>query len=94
MAPKVLSQVLFYPVAQSICIHFSLFENMGRFVTLKKSGPKYGLQKAGCKKQGHCYSKREEARLSFLFLNDNDPVFCTLFFAPCFLHPIFWTQFF
>ena len=26
-------------------------------VTLKK-GTKYGLQKVGCKKQGHCYSKR------------------------------------
>ena len=32
----------------------------------KKSGPKYGMQKAGCIKQGHCYSKREEARL-YLF---------------------------
>ena len=30
---------------------------------------------------GHCYSKREEARLP-------------LFFAPYFLQPIFWTQFF
>ena len=44
-------------LAQSICTHYSCFENMGRFVTLKK-GPKYGLQKAGCKKQDHCYSKR------------------------------------
>ena len=44
----------------------------------KKSGLKYGMQKAGCKKQGH--SKREQARLSLLFLNNNDPVFCTLFF--------------
>ena len=46
---------------QSICNHYPCFENMGRFVTMKKSGPKYGLQQAGCKKQGHCYSKREEA---------------------------------
>ena len=29
--------------------------------TSKKLGPKYRVQKAGCKKQGHCYSKREEA---------------------------------
>ena len=26
----------------------------------KKSGQKYVMQKAGCKKQGHYYSKREE----------------------------------
>ena len=30
--------------------------------TLKK-GAKYGVQRAGCIKQDHCYSKREEARL-------------------------------
>ena len=35
----------------------------------------------GCKKQGHCYSKREDARLPLRFLNINDPVFCTLLFA-------------
>ena len=33
------------------------------------------------KKQGHCYSKREEARLPLLFLNNNDPVFCNLLFS-------------
>ena len=38
------------------------------------------LKRAGCKKQGHCYSKREEAAWSFLFLYNNDPVF---------LHPAF-----
>ena len=41
----------------------------------------------GYKKQGHCYSKREEAAWSLLFLNINDPVFwhpafCNPFFAP------------
>ena len=50
--------------------------------TLKKLGPKYGVQKAGCKKEGDCYSKREEAAWTFLFLSNNDPVFCTLLFAP------------
>ena len=34
---------------------------MGWIVSLEKSDPKYGLQKAGPKKQGHCYSKRGEA---------------------------------
>ena len=29
--------------------------------TLKKSGPKYGPGKSREQKQGHCYSKREEA---------------------------------
>jgi hypothetical protein len=43
------------------------------------------LKKARWKKQGHCNSKREEARLSLLFLNNNDPVFCSLLFSgPCF----------
>ena len=36
------------------------------------------LKKAGCKKQGQCYSKRDKVRLSLLFLNNNDPTFCTL----------------
>ena len=33
------------------------------------------------KNQGHFYSKREEAAGSLLFLNNDDPVFCTLLFA-------------
>ena len=37
------------------------------FGTLKKKDPKNGLQKAERKKQGHCYSKREEARLDLIF---------------------------
>ena len=41
-----------------------------------------GCKKQVAKKQGHCYSKKEEARLPLLFLNNNDPVFCTtLLFA-------------
>jgi hypothetical protein len=39
------------------------------------------LKKAGYKKQGHYYSKREEAAWPLLFLNNNDPVFCTLLFS-------------
>ena len=66
--------------AQSICTHYFCFENMGQFVNLKKV-PKYGLQKAGCKKQGHYYSRREYVRLPLLCLNINDPVFCTLLLA-------------
>ena len=54
---------------------------MGRFVNLKKLDPKYGLQKVGCKKQGYCYSKREETAWSLLILNNNDPVFGTPLFS-------------
>jgi hypothetical protein len=51
---------------------------MGGFVTLKKNrAPCFFLQKAGCKKPGHCYSREEEAAWP-LFLNNNEPVFCTL----------------
>ena len=38
--------------------------------TLKKMGAKYGVQKAGCEKQGHCYSKREDAAGPLLFVNN------------------------
>ena len=40
--------VLFYTIAQSICTHYSCFENMCRFVTLKKNW----VQNMECKKQG------------------------------------------
>ena len=33
------------------------------------------LKKSGSKKQGHCYSKTEEAAWRLLFLNNNDLVF-------------------
>ena len=60
---------------------------------IEKTKPTYsisGLQKEGSKKQGHCYSKREEAVWPLLFLNNNDPVFlhpafCTPYFGPDFL---------
>ena len=58
--------------------------------TLKKLGPKYGVQKAGRKKQGRCYSKREDAAERLLLLINNDPVFCTLLFAPHILDPVFF----
>ena len=45
-----------------------VFENMGRFVTLKKMVQNMGCKKHGAKKQGHCYSNREEARLPILSL--------------------------
>ena len=36
--------------AQSICTHYSCFENQGRFLTLKKNRTPSFLRKAGCKK--------------------------------------------
>ena len=47
------------------------------------------LKKAGCKKQGQCYSKREQAAWPCLFLNNNDPVFCTLLFSGPYFGPDF-----
>ena len=58
--------------------------------TFEKLGPKYRVQKAGCKKQGHWYSKREKADWPLFFLKKNDPVFCTLLFVPNILDPIFF----
>ena len=48
-----------------------------------------GCKKQGAKKQGHCYSKSEEAAWPHLFLNNNDPVFwhpgfCNPYFGPFF----------
>jgi hypothetical protein len=65
---------LFIHTLQSICTHYSCFENMGWFVTLKRK-----VQNMGCKKQGaKTGSKSKEAAWPLLFLNNNDPVFCTL----------------
>ena len=63
-------------------IHFRVWN-------LKKKVQKIGCKKQGAKKQGHCYSKREEAAWPLLFLNNNDPVFCTLLFATYFFGPFF-----
>ena len=49
-----------------------------RVWNLKEKVQNIGCKKQGAKKQGHCYSKTEEARLHLLFWNTND-----LFFAPC-----------
>ena len=59
-------------VIQSICTHYSCFENQGRFVTLKKES---FWKKQDAKKQGHRYSKGEEAAWSLLFLINNNLVF-------------------
>ena len=90
-----ISCILFpcYPIigTQSICTHYSCFENMGRFVTLEKNQVQnMGLKKAGSKTHGHCYSKREEAAWPLLFLNNNDPVFCSLFFSGPYFGPGFF----
>ena len=53
-------------IAQSICTHYSRFENMGWFVTLKKIRSKiWTWKKAGCKKQVHCYLKPDIFRFIF-----------------------------
>jgi hypothetical protein len=77
-------------IAQSTCTHYSCFENMGRFVPLKKIRSKiWTWKKQGAKKQGHCYSKREKDRLHLLFLNNNGPVFL----HSAFFRTMFWNWF-
>ena len=66
MAKKCQKQIRFLKnlqtmiIAESICTHYSNLSGLPDIFlgsgTLKKQGPKYGVQKAGCKKQGHCYS--------------------------------------
>ena len=48
------------------------------------------LRNAERKKQGHCYSKREVAATTLLFLNNDEPVFVTLLF----FRSIVWIWFF
>ena len=72
-----------------ICDHEEKWvQNMG----CKKQGAKHRViatqkDKRQCKKQGHCYFKKTiSSHYLFSFW-----VTMTLFFAPCFLQPIFWT---
>ena len=54
-------------LAQSICTHYSCFENTGRFVTLKKNQ----VKNVGCKKQGaknRVIIIQEEKRAAPIFL--------------------------
>ena len=73
------SQIL----TQSICTQYSCFENIGRFLTLQKKGPKYGLQKAGCKKTGSLLFKKRRSSLFFCILHFEthilDPYICLTF---------------
>jgi hypothetical protein len=57
------------PNAQSICTHYSCFENQGRFLTLKKIlGTLLFFQKAGCKKpRSLLFKKRRGSLVSPLF---------------------------
>ena len=54
--------------AQSICSHYSCFENMDRFVTLKKSSPKYGPEKSRVQKTGSWLFKKKRGRQAAFFL--------------------------
>ena len=70
------SQIFFliYLRTRPVNLH-PLFLFLKTWVSLwpwKKPGPKYGLQKAG---------RRKQAAWPLLFLNNNDPVFFTLLFS-------------
>ena len=76
-----------------LCYRGDSLDNLIFFYGLelkKKQVQNMDLKKAGCKKQGHSYSKREEAGWSLFFLNNNDPVFCTLLFSGPYFGPDFF----
>ena len=50
---------------------------------------KIWVAKSRVENRGDCYSKREEARLLLFFLNNNDPVFCSLLFSGPYFGPDF-----
>ena len=77
-------------LSQSAPTTYFCFENMGRFVTLKKNQDQnMDQKKVGSKKQGHCYPKKKRPGCLFSFWDNIDPVFwhpafCNLFFGPFF----------
>jgi hypothetical protein len=76
-------------VAQSIWTQYCSLSGqpdifLGSGTEKKNQVQSMDLKKAGSKKQGHCYSKREEAAWPLLFLNKNDPVFSGSQTDPCF----------
>ena len=76
-------------VAHSICTHYSCFENMGWFVTLKKIRSKIWTWKKQVAKNRVIViqkEKRQPGLFSFW-------ITMILFYAPCFLHSIFCTLF-
>ena len=56
-----------YVVTQSICIHYSCFENMGRFVTLKKIRSKIWTWKSKVKKTGSLLFKKRRGQAASSF---------------------------
>ena len=67
-------------LAQSICTHYSCFENMGRFVTLKKIKSKiWTWKKQGEKNRVIVIQKEKKAECFFFFW-----IKITLFFVTCF----------
>ena len=78
-----------YTVAQSICILYSSLSGQG-LELYKNQVQNMDLKKAVPKKQGQCYSKREDAAWPFFFLNNNDPVFCNQLFSGPYFGPDFF----
>ena len=65
------------PVAQSICTHYSCYENMGRFVTLKKITSKIWVAKSRVQKTGLLLLKKRSwgTSTSFLFVHKKKLLF-------------------
>jgi hypothetical protein len=69
-------------IAQSICTHYSSFENQGRFVTLQKNRAPGFLKKAGRVQKTKVIVIQKEKRQPglFSFWITMTPFFCTLLF--------------
>ena len=85
-------------VAQSICTHcFSLSGLSAWSIFMvwkfKKRGPKYELQKSGCKKHsGSSLFKKRRSKAASSVFDSNSPVFCTLLFATHILDIFFFSE--
>ena len=73
----------FCTIVQSICTHYSCFENLGRLVTLKKIRSKIWVTNNWV----IVIQKEKRPGLPLLFLNESD--FCTLLFATHILDTFF-----
>ena len=75
---------------QSLCTHYSCFENMGQFVTLKKIRSKIWTWKKQCEKTGSFLFKKRRGQAASSLFEQQWPCFL----LPAFFRSIFWTWYF
>ena len=90
MSTRIFSE---WSVAQSIYIYYSSLTGRPDIFLGSETSKIWVAKSRVQKKQGHCYSKREQARLPFLILSNNDPGFFALWFSQPYFEPFFsWSQ--